>query len=60
MIEVHGNLTSSNCVIDGRWACKITDFGLIKFKENQDTDVLLEEHNIYDSTNIFCLILVSK
>ncbi|XP_065649694.1 atrial natriuretic peptide receptor 2 isoform X2 [Hydra vulgaris] len=45
IIGVHGNLTSSNCVIDGRWACKITDFGLMKFKGNQD--VSLEDCN-YD------------
>lgn len=24
----HGHLTSSNCVIDSRWVCKITDYGL--------------------------------
>lgn len=28
----HGHLTSSNCVVDGRWTCKVTDFGLNAIK----------------------------
>ena len=31
-IKVHGCLNSSNVVIDSRLVCKITDFGLVKFK----------------------------
>jgi atrial natriuretic peptide receptor A len=27
-IRYHGNLTSSNCVVDSRFTLKITDFGL--------------------------------
>ena len=27
-IEVHGSLTSSNCIIDSRFVLKITGFGL--------------------------------
>src|SRR6218665_380897 len=27
-IGSHGHLTSTNCVIDPRWTCKITDYGL--------------------------------
>ena len=27
-IKFHGNLKSSNVLLDGRWNCKITDFGL--------------------------------
>lgn len=34
-IKFHGRLKSSNCVIDGRWVLKITDYGLHKFKSNQ-------------------------
>ena len=34
-IKSHGNLKSSNCVVDGRWVLKITDYGLTKFKANQ-------------------------
>lgn len=38
-IRVHGNLKSSNVVIDSRWTCKLTDFGLFLFKEGQEIDV---------------------
>ena len=34
-IKCHGSLKSSNCVVDGRWVLKITDYGLTKFKANQ-------------------------
>ena len=48
-IGVHGNLKSTNCVIDSRWVCKITDFGLFKFKEGQAVDVDWSEVQIYNS-----------
>eukprot|EP00794_Sanderia_malayensis_P009042 gene9042-10009_t len=35
-IRSHGNLKSSNCVIDSRWVLKITDFGLHRFKGKPD------------------------
>ena len=38
-IGVHGNLKSSNVVIDSRWTCKVTDHGLFLFKEGQEIDV---------------------
>ncbi|XP_077994026.1 atrial natriuretic peptide receptor 1-like isoform X3 [Glandiceps talaboti] len=34
IIKFHGNLKSSNCVVDSRFVLKITDFGLQKFKED--------------------------
>ncbi|XP_066919566.1 atrial natriuretic peptide receptor 2-like isoform X4 [Clytia hemisphaerica] len=30
---IHGRLHSNNCVIDNRWVCKITDYGMDKFKQ---------------------------
>ncbi len=28
LVEVHGHLTSANCVVDNRWTCKVTGHGL--------------------------------
>ena len=38
-IGAHGRLTSCNCVIDNRWVCKITDYGLDKLKANAKEDI---------------------
>ncbi|XP_070550787.1 atrial natriuretic peptide receptor 1-like [Ptychodera flava] len=35
-IECHGNLKSSNCLVDSRWSCKIGDFGLRAFKAGEE------------------------
>src|SRR6218665_799636 len=35
-IKSHGNLKSSNCVVDSRFVLKITDFGLHAFKGRDD------------------------
>nr|KAG5701206.1 hypothetical protein BaRGS_008582 [Batillaria attramentaria] len=34
-IVSHGDLKSSNCLVDSRWVVKISDFGLRKFKAKQ-------------------------
>lgn len=31
-IRSHGNLKSSNCLVDSRWVLKITDYGLPTFR----------------------------
>jgi len=38
-VHIHGNLKSSNVLIDSRWTCKLTDHGLFLFKEGQEVDV---------------------
>ncbi|XP_039296283.1 LOW QUALITY PROTEIN: retinal guanylyl cyclase 1 [Nilaparvata lugens] len=35
----HGRLTSRNCVIDGRWVLKITDYGLGSFFAKQNVPI---------------------
>ncbi|XP_070575628.1 atrial natriuretic peptide receptor 1-like [Ptychodera flava] len=37
-IGCHGNLKSSDCLVDNRWVVKLADFGLWKFKEGQEVD----------------------
>lgn len=39
-ILTHGQLKSSNCVVDSRFVLKITDFGLHELRKNplEDTD----------------------
>ena len=34
-IKSHGNLKSSNCVVDGRFVLKITDFGLHNLRHTE-------------------------
>ena len=35
-IKFHGRLTSHNCLIDNRWTCKITDYGLRLFRATKN------------------------
>lgn len=34
-IKSHGNLKSSNCVVDNRWVLKITDYGIPNIRSRQ-------------------------
>ena len=38
-IGSHGHLTSSNCIVDKRWTCKITDYGMANFKQCKKSKV---------------------
>ncbi|XP_015121956.1 guanylate cyclase 32E [Diachasma alloeum] len=38
VIRYHGNLTTSNCLVDSRWVVKIADFGLREFKRDADCE----------------------
>ena len=37
-MRFHGNLKSSNCVVDSRFVLKLTDFGLHQLRRRKDTD----------------------
>ena len=54
-IEVHGNLKSSNVVIDSRWTCKVTDHDLFKFKEGEEVDLEAGENSKYYGTQHYRL-----
>ncbi|XP_075471765.1 atrial natriuretic peptide receptor 1-like isoform X2 [Ascaphus truei] len=45
----HGRLTSRNCVIDDRWVCKITDYGLLVYRSD-DFKELMEKKSMH----IYC------
>ena len=34
-IRSHGNIKSSNCVVDNRWVLKITDYGIPDIRSRQ-------------------------
>uniref|UniRef100_H3CDA0 Guanylate cyclase n=1 Tax=Tetraodon nigroviridis TaxID=99883 RepID=H3CDA0_TETNG len=36
----HGRLKSPNCVVDDRWVCKITDYGLKTYRRDDETKTL--------------------
>uniref|UniRef100_A0A674MJQ1 Guanylate cyclase n=1 Tax=Takifugu rubripes TaxID=31033 RepID=A0A674MJQ1_TAKRU len=43
-IGCHGNLKSSNCVVDSRFVLKITDYGLTSFRSSCEND---DSHALY-------------
>jgi len=51
---MHGKLKSSNIVVDGRWMCKLTDYGLFKFRDGQQQqDLASAEQKAYSRKNLF-------
>jgi len=50
-VRVHGNLKSSNCLVDSRWVVKLADFGLLDFKKedycsSSDILAMTEPHQL--------------
>lgn len=48
-VRSHGNVKSSNCVIDSRWVLKLTDFGAICLPVEDDPDTEEAENEYYAS-----------
>ncbi|KOX79706.1 Atrial natriuretic peptide receptor 1 [Melipona quadrifasciata] len=46
-VKSHGNLKSSNCVVDSRFVLKITDFGLHELRKANSTDEDYEDSYAY-------------
>ena len=44
-LKFHGNLKSSNCVVDNRWVLKVTDFGMKKIRKTMKSKQ--SDHQIY-------------
>lgn len=57
-IRSHGNLKSTNCVVDGRFVLKITDFGLHALR-TPDPDVEEGSYAYYRSKVIGQIYLLS-
>ena len=52
-IGFHGNLKSSNCVVNSRWSLQITDFGLLEVRAA--TYRIEDQHAFYRSMNTLLL-----
>lgn len=48
-VRSHGNVKSSNCVIDSRWVLKLTDFGAICLPVEDDPDTEEAENEYFAS-----------
>ncbi|XP_027146258.1 atrial natriuretic peptide receptor 2-like isoform X2 [Larimichthys crocea] len=49
----HGRLHSRNCVIDDRWVCKISDYGLTVYRK-EDFEAISNGFNCGDVNRIYC------
>ena len=48
-LKSHGDLRSSNCLVDGRWVLKVSNYGLHAFKKESPTNTIddLGEYQFY-------------
>ncbi|XP_053728873.1 atrial natriuretic peptide receptor 2-like [Synchiropus splendidus] len=49
----HGRLHSRNCVVDDRWVCKISDFGLAAYRK-EDFEVISNGFNCGEVNRVYC------
>ncbi|KAG7217484.1 hypothetical protein INR49_021409, partial [Caranx melampygus] len=49
----HGRLHSRNCVIDDRWVCKISDYGLTAYRK-EDFEAISNGFNCGDVNRVYC------
>ncbi len=54
---MHGKLKSSNCIIDGRWTCKLCDYGLFYFRSGAAEDPEMSDFKRYSSKDLTFIIL---
>ncbi len=63
-IGSHGNLKSSNCVVDSRFICKITDFGLPTLRSNTNKGLpspgVIKDITFYKSIKHFFFYRIFK
>ena len=55
-IRIHGNLKSSNCVVDSRFVLKITDFGLHSLRDRGEN---VEDSYSYWKRKLFISLQLS-
>ncbi|XP_014676331.1 PREDICTED: guanylate cyclase 32E-like, partial [Priapulus caudatus] len=55
-IKYHGNLKSSNCVVNSRWVLQITDFGLHELRSNVETESEYQLHKnlLWKAPELIC------
>lgn len=52
---MHGKLRSSNVLVDGRWMCKLSDYGLFQFHEGQEQNMEKNDQHHLTSKSILNL-----
>ena len=59
-LMLHGHLNSFNILVDNRWNCKLTDYGLYTFKDislEVNKDIVIDEEGRYEGINFTFYIL---